>query len=251
MSCSFSFRTFVAFTAVCLLMESPVASAIVIARADTSDTPSVLGTLRGPDGQQHDLAAPANGLSVLVFYSSECPISNAYSPTLGVLAAAFPAERVKWVGVCIDPDLSDADVRAHARDFNLKFPVVRDRQGTLARRMGATMTPEAFVVDANGHVRYHGRIDDQFAKRGVRKANPSGNELSDAVTALLKGDGGEGGLRSSRWLPYTQVQRRCGRAHLQQGRGSHSPAELPGMSSQGPGGAVRPGHLRAGSQTGR
>ncbi len=58
MSCSFSFRTFVAFTAVCLLMESPVASAIVIARADTSDTPSVLGTLRGPDGQQHDLAAP-------------------------------------------------------------------------------------------------------------------------------------------------------------------------------------------------
>ena len=50
------------------------------------------------------------------------------------------------------------------------------------------MTPEAFVVDAKGHVRYHGRIDDQFAKRGVRNANPSGNELKDAITALLKGD---------------------------------------------------------------
>jgi hypothetical protein len=49
------------------------------------------------------------------------------------------------------------------------------------------MTPEAFVVDANGRVRYHGRIDDQFAKRGVRNANPSGNELKDAITALLKG----------------------------------------------------------------
>ena len=32
------------------------------------------------------------------------------------------------------------------------------------------------------------RIDDQFAKRGVRNANPSGNELKDAITALLKGD---------------------------------------------------------------
>ena len=50
------------------------------------------------------------------------------------------------------------------------------------------MTPEAFVVDAKGQVRYHGRIDDQFAKRGVRNANPSGNELKDAITALLKGD---------------------------------------------------------------
>ncbi len=90
--------------------------------------------------------------------------------------------------------------------LDLKFPVVRDRQGTLARKMGATVTPEAFVVDANGHVRYHGRIDDQFAEREVRNANPSGNELKDAIAALLKGDGGEGGSRASRWLPDSRGQ---------------------------------------------
>jgi mono/diheme cytochrome c family protein len=95
---------------------------------------------------------------------------------------------VKWVGICVDPDLSDADLKAHARNFGLKFPVVRDRHGSLARKLGATVTPEAFVIDARGHVRYHGRIDDQFAKRGVRNANPSGNELKDAIAALLKGD---------------------------------------------------------------
>ena len=95
---------------------------------------------------------------------------------------------MKWVGICVDPDLSDADVKAHARDFDLKFPVVRDRHGALARKIGATMTPEAFVVDTKGRVRYHGRIDDQFAKRGVRNANPSGNELKDAIAALLKGE---------------------------------------------------------------
>jgi hypothetical protein len=170
-----------------LLIDGLLASSIGIARADSAEKSSVLGSLRGLDGQQFDLSPPGGGLSVLVFYSSECPISNAYSPTLDLLKAAFPAERVKWVGVCVDPDLSDADVKAHARDFNLKFSIVRDRHGALARKLGATMTPEAFVVDPQGHVRYHGRIDDQFAKRGFRKANPSGNELSDALTALLKG----------------------------------------------------------------
>ncbi len=31
--------------------------------------------------------------------------------------------------MCVDPDLSDADVKAHARDFSLKFPMARDKQG--------------------------------------------------------------------------------------------------------------------------
>ena len=188
MSFTFLTRTLIASIAPWLAMGSLTGWPFAITRAETTDAPVSLGTLRSPDGQHIDLAAPADGLTVLVFYSSECPISNAYSPTLGSLIAAFPAKPVKWVGVCVDPDLSDADLKAHARDFNLKFPVVRDCHGAFARKIGATMTPEAFVIDAQGHVRYHGRIDDQFAKRGVRNANPSGNELKDAITALLKGD---------------------------------------------------------------
>ncbi len=188
MSFTISFRDLTVSIITWLLIGSFMGLSIAIAGAETTDSSLVLGTLRSPDGQHVDLAAPANGLSVLIFYSSECPISNAYSPTLAKMSASFPAERVKWVGICVDPDLSDADLKAHARDFNLKFPVVRDRHGALAKRLGATMTPEAFVVDAKGHVRYHGRIDDQFAKRGVRNANPSGNELQDAITSLLKGE---------------------------------------------------------------
>ena len=56
-------------------------------------------------------------------------------------------------------------MQAHARDFGLKFPVVRDRRGVFARKLGAKVTPETFVIDADGKVRYHGRIDDQFVAR--------------------------------------------------------------------------------------
>ena len=162
---------------------------VVVAWAGAGEPPAPieLGSWRGFDGRHVDLNAPSGGLSVIVFYSSECPISNAYSPTLATLASAFPAHRVRWVGVCVDPDLSDADVQTHARDFGIKFGVVRDRHGALASKLGATMTPEVFVIDDQRRMRYHGRIDDQFARRGVRNANPAGHELRDAIAAVLEG----------------------------------------------------------------
>ncbi len=124
---------------------------------------------------------------MLIFYSTECPISNSYSPTLATLAHSFPSGSVKWLGVCVDPDLTDKEVETHARDFDLKFPVTRDRRGTLARKLGATITPETFVIDTEGRVRYHGRIDDQFVARRKRNANPSTSELRDAIAAVLAG----------------------------------------------------------------
>jgi mono/diheme cytochrome c family protein/peroxiredoxin len=139
------------------------------------------------DGRRISLAAPAHGATAIIFYSTECPISNGYSPTLATLGDSFPAKSVKWLGVCVDPDLSDSEVQAHARDFGLKFPVVRDRRGVFARKLGAKVTPETFVIDADGNVRYHGRIDDQFVARRLRNANPSGSELKDAIVAILNG----------------------------------------------------------------
>ncbi len=144
-------------------------------------------TLSGLDGKLIPVAAPAGGASVLFFYSTECPISNAYSPTFHDLMTRFANRPVRWAGICVDPDLSDDEVRAHARDFKLNFPVARDARGTFARKIGATKTPEAFLVDSGGKVRYHGRIDDQFVARRVRNATPSGSELKDAIAAVLDG----------------------------------------------------------------
>ncbi len=143
--------------------------------------------LTGLDGRRISLAAPAHGATAIIFYSTECPISNGYSPTLATLVESFPARSVKWLGVCVDPDLSDSEVQAHARDFGLKFPVARDQHGVLARKLGAKVTPETFVIDADGKLRYHGRIDDQFVARRLRNANPSGSELKDAIVAILNG----------------------------------------------------------------
>jgi hypothetical protein len=144
-------------------------------------------TLRGLDGHPIPLAATEGGATALIFYSTECPISNSYSPTLGELMAQFRGKPVRWVGICVDPDPSDSEVRMHARDFKVTFCIARDRRGAFARKIGATMSPEAFLLDSHGQVRYHGRIDDQFVARRVRNANPGGSELKAAIEAVLAG----------------------------------------------------------------
>jgi hypothetical protein len=161
--------------------------AVAAAAADDNRDRVDLRPMPAPDGRPVALRPPAGGATALIFYWPECPISNSYSQTLNRLAAGFPADKIRFVGVCVDPELSDVDVATHAKDFALKFPVVRDRRGALAAKLGATVTPEAFVVDSQGVVRYHGRIDDQFTARQKANAHPESHELQDALAAIVAG----------------------------------------------------------------
>ena len=42
---------------------------------------------------------------------------------LGDLMTRLRHKPLSWVGVCMDPDLSDAEVRTHASDFKLTFRI--------------------------------------------------------------------------------------------------------------------------------
>ena len=117
--------------------------------------------------------------------------------------------------------------------------MVRDRHGSLARKLGATVTPEAFVIDADGKIRYHGRIDDQFVARRKRNANPSGSELKDAITAVLNGKEVKAPEVDAVGCPLPEVPEAAAQSHLLQGRRLDPAEELPGMPSAGPGRAVR------------
>lgn len=146
------------------------------------------GPLTALDGRAVSTAAPRAGATVLVIYSTECPIANAFMPALRGLARSFPPSELNLIAVCVDPDLSDDEVRAHAREFALGCPIVRDRTVALARRLGAQVTPEAFVFDDRGRLRYHGRIDDRFRERGKGTGEPTRHDLIDAIRAVLAGE---------------------------------------------------------------
>lgn len=139
------------------------------------------------DGLPASPAAPATGrVHVLVFTSLECPIANAYAPTLRQLAAAWQQAPVDLFLVVADPAATAAAVQRHAADYQLPGRLVLDRHQLLAQSLGATMTPEAIVVTDAG-IAYRGRIDDAFAARGLRRP-ATHHDLCLAVQRVLAGD---------------------------------------------------------------
>jgi hypothetical protein len=65
--------------------------------------------------------------------------------------------------------------------------VIVDRDHSLVRATGVTLAPEVAVLDAQGVLRYRGRIDDAYADWGSRRRVVRDHSLRDALDALLAG----------------------------------------------------------------
>jgi thiol-disulfide isomerase/thioredoxin len=124
----------------------------------------------------------------MVFLWTPCPNSNQYSPTLNRIATQFDSDRVRFIGLFVDADLTDAQVEAHAKEFGLNFPIGRLGAGRLARELGVETVPSAVVLDDHGAVQYQGRINDQFYDLGRRRQVVRSEDLLDAIAAVLAGD---------------------------------------------------------------
>lgn len=123
---------------------------------------------------------------VAVFLGVECPLCRLYVPRLATLARAFEAKGVTFIGIDSNQQDSLAEITAFGRTYPLGFPLLKDPGNLVADQFGAERTPEAFLLDAEGVVRYRGRIDDQF---GVGTARPAAtrDDLAAAITNLLAG----------------------------------------------------------------
>lgn len=149
--------------------------------------PAIEGVYRATDGGIVALRPPSDGLTVVFFYSRECPISNFYIPVLNELVRRHGTDRIRWIGACVDPDISLEEQLRHSREYAIGFPTIADRGGTLAAAVGATITPEVAVFGSDGQLLYRGRIDDHYAARGVKAAAAENHELDEAVAAGLAG----------------------------------------------------------------
>ena len=145
-------------------------------------------SLQDLDGASHaPLDVRGDRVHVLIFTSHECPIANAYAPTLQALQAEWADQpRVRLFLLHVDPDLSLEQARQHALEYQLPGTVLLDPGQAAASACGATITPEAVVLTAAGQL-YRGRIDDQWRKLGSRAPAASSRDLAEAVTLALDG----------------------------------------------------------------
>ena len=131
------------------------------------------------DGRKFSLAAAqkSHNAVVVLFISTICPYSNYYNDLIRDMAAAFAKKGVAFVGVNSGTLESAEEARVHAREHGHAFDIIKDPEGRIAELLDARRTPEAFLFDSRGTLRYHGRIASKL----------SSPDLQSAIDALLDG----------------------------------------------------------------
>jgi|SRR5215212_437019 len=137
---------------------------LVFGVLQTSDDSSIDQALaRGEHPVAHDAALTAldgagarrladyrsDGYVVVNFFASWCDPCEHEAPALNRLQRAL-AGHGTVVGVAWN-DVID-DTRGFVRRFGLRYPVLRDVDGSFAQRYGVKGMPETFVIDPRGRI---------------------------------------------------------------------------------------------------
>lgn len=154
----------------------------------TSNAPVIGATIADfslPDinGKEHLLSTleGKNG-TVIIFVSAQCPVVKAYNERMAKLAEDYSARGINVIAINSNSTETVDQMKAHAADNKLSFVMLHDKGNKIADMLGAQVTPEAFVLDANNKLIYHGRIDNSRNATGV-----TANDLRDAMDAMLAG----------------------------------------------------------------
>jgi peroxiredoxin len=125
----------------------------------------------------------AHPVTVVMFISTRCPVSNAYDERMEALEKDYGSKGVRFIGVNSNVNEPVSEIVAHAKEHGFTFPIVKDARSRTADAYGAEHTPEIFVVDREGVVRYHGRIDENRDEPSAVRSP----DLRNALDALLAG----------------------------------------------------------------
>ncbi len=129
----------------------------------------------------HCLADYRGAIAILDFWSAECGwCERSDSELLQRLPIWGP--RVRLITIASNPNESTELIARTFCQRNLPL-LLLDRQQEVANLYGAIITPQLFVVDTQGILRYSGAFDDMTFHRRV----PTRPYLQQAVEALLAG----------------------------------------------------------------
>lgn len=137
---------------------------------DTGGLPHPLSGLKGPQG------------TLLLFVSARCPVSNNYNQRMEALHREYGARGIQVIGINANRTESVEEIREHARQKGLSFRILKDVNNRIADILGASVTPEAYLLDPQNVLRYHGRLDADQEEPSL-----NANEVRAALEALLSG----------------------------------------------------------------
>ncbi|MDY6940313.1 MAG: thioredoxin family protein [Cyanobacteriota bacterium] len=146
--------------------------------------------LPGIDGTVHHLARylETSRAVVVVFICNDCPQVKSYLDRLKQLSVEWSDRQIPLIAINPNdashhPAESLENMGVFKATHDLNFAYIRDVTQEVATCFGATKTPEAFVLDGDGILRYRGAIDDSADTGAVKTPY-----LKQAIAQLLAGE---------------------------------------------------------------
>lgn len=144
----------------------------------------------GVDDEVHHMARYLQKYQVVavIFIGNNCPYVQHYLERLKQLQTDFASEGVTLIGMNANDGTQDRAesfemMKVFAAESGLNFPYLRDVTQDVARSFGADKTPEAFLLDRQGILRYRGAIDDRPEDAGAVQVP----YLRQAIGQVLEG----------------------------------------------------------------
>lgn len=141
--------------------------------------------LEGTDGKKHSLSdLKDKDVVVVVFTCNSCPVAVGYEDRIIAFAEkhAGPKSKVAVVAINVNtiPEDSLAEMKKRAAKKKFPFPYLFDPTQEIAKKFGATITPEFFVLNKDRKIVYEGAMDDKSPP-----ADATNSHLQAAVEAAL------------------------------------------------------------------
>ena len=137
--------------------------------------------LRGLDGSLHRLVDTRGRIVIVNFWSADCPHVVRADASLLAAMTRWSVE-VVLLAIASNAGESLSVVENAARSRGISTVLI-DAKHEVADAYAARVTPEAFVIDRAGVIRYRGAVDDVTFSR----KNPTRSFVEEAVDALLAG----------------------------------------------------------------
>src|SRR5437588_11247642 len=126
-------------------------------------------TLPATDGHSYN-ARSVLGMAqalILVFTCNHCPYAQAWEARLIQIVHDYDPQGVHMLAIRSSdvtqyPQDSFENMAERAQQKRYVFPYMYDENQQIARVYGAQYTPELFIFDAAGTLRYHGAPDDHY-----------------------------------------------------------------------------------------
>lgn len=146
--------------------------------------------LPGIDDQMHELSTYRDKAAIaLIFSCNHCPYVRAWEDRIIEIQADYADKGVQIIAINANnakkhPDDSFPKMKERAREKGFNFLYLYDETQETARAYGAERTPEVFLFDQQGVLRYHGAVDDNFQHAKDVKHH----YLRDALDAVIAGE---------------------------------------------------------------